>query len=160
MAVIGNLLRDRARLSPDMEAIVSGNRRIRYREYNHMVNQLAHYLLESRIEKGDRIAILCKNQYPMPLIYLAAAKIGAITVPLNWRMKTDELRWILEDCRPRILFMMMILNRFSPFSMSWTSWSSRSGSVMGRRFILSLKTSTPPVPVGSRRWRYMKRIRP
>lgn len=104
MAVIGNLLRDRARLSPDMEAIVSGNRRIRYREYNHMVNQLAHYLLESRIEKGDRIAILCKNQYPMPLIYLAAAKIGAITVPLNWRMKTDELRWILEDCRPRILF--------------------------------------------------------
>ena len=104
MAVIGELLRHRARLSPDLEAIVSGSERITYREYNKRVNQLAHYFQQNQIGKGDRIAILCKNSHPFPLIYMAAAKIGAITVPINWRIKTDDIRYILEDCSPSILF--------------------------------------------------------
>lgn len=104
MAVIGELLRHRARISPDREALVSGNNRFTFQEYNERVNQLANYLLQNQVGKGDRIAILCKNSYPFPIIYMAAAKIGAITVPINWRIKTDELRRILEDCSPAVLF--------------------------------------------------------
>ncbi|GAA5346946.1 class I adenylate-forming enzyme family protein [Planifilum fimeticola] len=102
--VIGDLLRHRTRLSPDLEAVVTPTRRLTYREYNEIVNRLAHFLLQNNVQKGDRVAILSKNLHPFPVIYLAAAKIGAITVPINWRQKTDEIKYILENCTPKVLF--------------------------------------------------------
>jgi len=102
--VIGDLLRHRARLSPDLEAVVSPNKRLTYREYNETVNRLSHFLLQNNVQKGDRIALLSKNLYTYPVIYLAAAKIGAVTVPINWLQKTDEIRYILENSTPKMLF--------------------------------------------------------
>ncbi|MBN2909943.1 long-chain-fatty-acid--CoA ligase [Polycladomyces sp. WAk] len=104
MSVIGELLRHRARLSPDVEAVVSPTKRMTYREYNGIVNKLAHYLLQLQVQKGDRVALICKNSHHFPIIYMAAAKIGAVTVPINWRLKTDGIRYILEDCTPKVLF--------------------------------------------------------
>ncbi|BCU81508.1 acyl--CoA ligase [Polycladomyces abyssicola] len=104
ISVIGELLRYRARLSPDVEAVVSPTKRLTYREYNELVNKLAHYMLQLQVQKGDRIALICKNSHHFPIIYMAAAKIGAVTVPINWRLKTDGIRYILEDCTPKILF--------------------------------------------------------
>jgi acyl-CoA synthetase (AMP-forming)/AMP-acid ligase II len=104
MSVIGELLRHRARLSPDVEAVVTATKRLTYREYNRIVNKLAHYLLQLQVQKGDRIALICKNSHHFPIIYMAAAKIGAVTVPINLRLKTDGIRYILEDCTPKILF--------------------------------------------------------
>lgn len=102
--VIGDLLRHRTRLSPDLEAVVSRTKRLTFKEYNETVNRLAHFLLRNNVQKGDRVALLSKNLYPFPVIYLAAAKIGAVTVPINWRQKTDEIRYILENCTPKVLF--------------------------------------------------------
>ncbi|OYD06486.1 class I adenylate-forming enzyme family protein [Paludifilum halophilum] len=102
--VIGDLLRHRARLSPDVEAVVSPTVRLNYAEYNTVVNQVAHFLLQNHVKKGDRVAVICKNSHPFPIIYLAAAKIGAITVAVNWRMKKEEIRYILEDSTPEVLF--------------------------------------------------------
>jgi acyl-CoA synthetase (AMP-forming)/AMP-acid ligase II len=103
-SVIGDLLCHRVRLSPETEAVVAESKRLTYREYNAAVNRLARYLLQTQVQKGDRIAVLCKNSHHLPIIYLAAAKIGAVTVAVNWRLKTDELRYILEDCTPKALF--------------------------------------------------------
>lgn len=102
--VIGDLLRHRARLSPQVEALVSPRARLTYAQYNTAVNQLAHFLLRNHVKKGDRVAIVCKNSHPFPIIYLAAAKIGAIAIAVNWRMKTEELRYILQDSTPKMLF--------------------------------------------------------
>jgi acyl-CoA synthetase (AMP-forming)/AMP-acid ligase II len=63
--VIGDLLRDRSRLSPDLEAVVSPNKRLTFQEDNEMVNRSAHFLLENNIRKGDRVAILRKNPHPL-----------------------------------------------------------------------------------------------
>ncbi|MBN2908090.1 AMP-binding protein [Polycladomyces sp. WAk] len=104
VSVIGELLPHRARLSPDVEAVVSPTKRMTYREYNGIVNKLAHYLLQLQVQKGDRVALICKNSHYFPIIYMAAAKIGAVTVPINWRLKTDGIRYILEDCTPKVLF--------------------------------------------------------
>lgn len=104
MATIGELLRHRTRLSPQMEAVVSADHHITFAEYNQMVNQLAHYLLSHRVEKGDRIALICNNSIPFPLLFMAAAKVGAVIIPINWRLKTAEIEWILADCQPRMLF--------------------------------------------------------
>ena len=62
-----------------------------------MVNQMANYMKSLPVYPGDRIAILCKNNYQFLIAMLAAAKIGAITVPLNWRLHPSELVYILND---------------------------------------------------------------
>jgi acyl-CoA synthetase (AMP-forming)/AMP-acid ligase II len=103
MATIGELLKNRAYLSPELEAVVSPTARMTFLEYNRTVNRLAHYLLERGVGRGDRIAYLCQNHYLFPVIYLAVAKVGAITVPLNNRFKPEEIRWILEDCTPKMV---------------------------------------------------------
>lgn len=95
---IGDMIRNRAYLSPDVEAFVGEGYRYTFREANLKVNQLAHYFKDLPIYPGDRIAILCKNNYQFLIAMLAAAKVGAITVPLNWRLHPAELIYILNDC--------------------------------------------------------------
>ncbi|PTM57707.1 class I adenylate-forming enzyme family protein [Desmospora activa] len=104
MATIGECIRHRARLSPQIEAVVSGDNRITFADFNQMVNQLAHYFISHQVEKGDRIALVCNNSIPFPLLFMAAAKVGAVIIPINWRLKTAEIQWILEDCKPCMLF--------------------------------------------------------
>lgn len=104
LPTIGQLLKSRAELSPDLEAIVWEQERITFRQYNQKVNQLAHYLLAHHIKPGDRVALISKNTYAFPIIYLAAMKIGAIIVPINTRLKLNETSWIVEDSKPTALF--------------------------------------------------------
>ncbi|MFC7439630.1 class I adenylate-forming enzyme family protein [Laceyella putida] len=104
MATIGELLNSRAALSPGLEALVSNGERITFLEYKQKVNQLANYLLDLQVQQGDRVAFLCKNTYAFPIIYLAAAKIGAIAVPINCRLKPAEVQYIVEDCQAKVLF--------------------------------------------------------
>jgi acyl-CoA synthetase (AMP-forming)/AMP-acid ligase II len=104
MNTIGELLRSRTYLTPDLEAVVSLTKRISFREYNALVNRLANFLLQRNVQKGDRIALLLQNDYPFPLVFLAAAKIGAIAVPINWRLKPNEIKWIIEDSGAKLLF--------------------------------------------------------
>lgn len=115
MTTIGELLNGRVYLSPQIEAVVTETKRITFREYNQLVNQLAHFLLERKVKKGDRIAFLCKNSLPFPLIYLAAVKIGAIAVPINTRLKADEVKWIVENCEAKMLFYDHDFEHIDPF---------------------------------------------
>lgn len=94
---IGELMTYRAYLSPNMEAFVGNGYRYSYRDVNCRVNQFASFLQESGIKSGDRLAVLCKNSQYLPTVLFAAAKIGVITIPLNWRLKAPELIYILED---------------------------------------------------------------
>ncbi|MBA4542763.1 AMP-binding protein [Thermoactinomyces daqus] len=104
MNTLGELLRSRTYLTPNLEAVVSAGKRITYKEYASLVNRLANFLLQRNVGKGDRIAFLLSNDYPFPLIFLAAAKIGAIAVPINWRLKPAEIGWILQDSGAKLLF--------------------------------------------------------
>ncbi|WP_370589767.1 class I adenylate-forming enzyme family protein [Thermoactinomyces sp. CICC 10523] len=104
MGTIDLFLKQRAADTPDLEALVGGGRRFTFREFNERVNQLAHYLREIGLQKGDRVAILCKNNHPFPTIALAAIKSGGIAVPLNWRLTAYEIEEIIKNCRPKALF--------------------------------------------------------
>ncbi len=100
---IGDMMRNRAYLSPDLECFVGENYRFTFGEANLQVNYLAHYMKSLPIYPGDRVAILCKNNYQFLIVMFAAAKIGAITVPLNWRLHPAELAYILNDCGAALL---------------------------------------------------------
>ncbi|MCY9517853.1 class I adenylate-forming enzyme family protein [Paenibacillus apiarius] len=104
MHALQEVLKIRAEQTPDAEALVGGHTRYSFRAYLERVNQLSHYLLELGVEKGDRVAILCKNNHPYPTIMMAALTIGAIVVPLNHLYTSHELEGITKHCQPKVLF--------------------------------------------------------
>jgi len=94
---IGSWLVKRKLLTPAKEAVVDGDRRLSYRELNRRVNRLANALLELGLRNGDRMAILSYNRVEFIEVIMAAAKLGLILVPLNWRLTAAELAYILND---------------------------------------------------------------
>ncbi len=90
------LLQKRAMQSPNLEALVGGGKRYSFQQYNERVNQLAHYLLQSGVQRGDRIGILCKNNHPFPSVMMASLKIGAVCIPLNHQLTAYELETIVK----------------------------------------------------------------
>ncbi len=101
---IGDWIRKWSHLSPEKAAIIDDGRKISYKELNQRSNQVANLLLQRDVHKGDRVAVLLYNCHEYVAIYCALAKIGAILVPLNWRMAAPELSYILEDCGATFLF--------------------------------------------------------
>jgi fatty-acyl-CoA synthase len=101
---IGNWLVQRERLTPEKEAVVDGGRRIAYRELNQRVNRLAAALQGLGLPPGERIGILSTNRMEFIEVIMAAAKLGLILVPLNWRLTPAELGFILNDSGTETLF--------------------------------------------------------
>ncbi len=75
-----------------------------FSEIKEAVDQVACGLQKIGIEKGDRIGILGKNSYSYFLLYGAAAALGAIVLPINWRLSADEMAYNLNDCSPKVVF--------------------------------------------------------
>jgi len=100
---MGNVLSNRAFLSPDLEASVGDTYRYTYKEVNDRANRFARYLETKGINKGDRIAILCKNNEHVTTSLFGAAKAGVVTVMLNWRLQPAELSYILNDCEAGLI---------------------------------------------------------
>jgi len=68
------------------------------------VDRLACGLRNSGINRGDRIGVLGKNSLEFFLLYGAGAALGAILLPINWRLSADEVAYNLNDCEPKIVF--------------------------------------------------------
>ena len=92
-----------ARNYPDVSCITLNERTLSYVEFNKNANQLAHALQASGVAKGDRVGILGRNSIEHAMLVIAAAKIGAVMVSLNWRLAIDELDYILQDARAKVL---------------------------------------------------------
>ena len=86
-------------MSPDLEAYVQGETGVRYTfsELNKRANKLANAFREAGVEPGTRVAFLLMNGIEFVEAYLGLAKIGAVVVPLNWRLTASELEFIIAD---------------------------------------------------------------
>lgn len=98
-ANIGQLLSKRAAITPNKEAFVEWERKRRFTfsELNARSNRIANVLLAQGIKPGDRVATLLKNGIEFIESYFAIAKIGAVMVPVNWRLVPAEISYILTD---------------------------------------------------------------
>ena len=96
---IGSLLAIRAGINGDREAYVDGASGIRqtFSELNANANRVANGLVSKGVKAGDRVGLLQMNSVEFMESYFAVAKIGAVVVPLNWRLVADELEFILKD---------------------------------------------------------------
>ncbi|MGD2272388.1 MAG: AMP-binding protein, partial [Desulfobacterales bacterium] len=81
-----------------------GSRTATFSQYKEGVDRLACGLQKGGIKKGDRIGVLGKNSLEYFLLYGAAAALGAIVLPINWRLSADEVGFNLNDCEPKLVF--------------------------------------------------------
>jgi fatty-acyl-CoA synthase len=98
-------LDSRARLTPAKHAVfeVSTGLRLTYAELNQRANRLAAHLQKIGAGPGQRIALLAPNSLAYLEMLFAAAKTGAVFVPLNYRFSHSELVYVLQDCTPQLL---------------------------------------------------------
>ena len=97
---LGLFLTKRAFLTPQREGYVDsrpGGVRLTFRELNQRCNQVANAFRADGIRQGERVALLIMNSAEFMEAYFALAKVGAVIVPLNWRLVADELQFILKD---------------------------------------------------------------
>ncbi len=85
------------------EAIYDLKQRVSYSELLQEADRFADVLAAKGVKKGDRIAVSLPNWYETAVIYFAAAKIGAILVPINPLYKSHELEYILDNAAPVLL---------------------------------------------------------
>ena len=83
---------------------VDDNRQIRFAEYKQLIERLAAGFAHVGVKKGDRVGIVGKNSLNFFLVYGAAAALGAVVLPINWRLSADEMCFNLNDCGPKIIF--------------------------------------------------------
>lgn len=94
---IGYWLTRRASLSPSKTALIFEDTKWTYAEFNRRVNTLAHALKSIGVNHGDRVGYLDLNHPNFFVTLFAAAKLGAIFVPLNFRLTGPELLFIIND---------------------------------------------------------------
>jgi fatty-acyl-CoA synthase len=101
-----DLLTKRAYLTPDREALydLTSGVRYSYAQLDERANRAANFLHEKYgVQKGDRVSILAHNNIAYVDILFGLGKLGAILAPLNWRLTSRELTYIVNDCQPKVL---------------------------------------------------------
>lgn len=93
-----------ARFNPDGCAIHFDGEDLCWSAFANGIDRNAARLRSLGVDRGDRVALLAANHPGFFVLLAAVARLGAILVPLNWRLATEELTWILNDCRPKLLF--------------------------------------------------------
>jgi fatty-acyl-CoA synthase len=89
--------------APDSVALRFGATTITYAGFAQRVRAAAAALAARGIGRGDRVAFLGYNDPAQIVLLFACARLGAVQVPLNWRLAAPEWRFILEDCGARLL---------------------------------------------------------
>ena len=90
----------RADLDPHsvaLEDLVSGEC-VTYLELHERTGRSAALLAELGVTAGERVALLCRNRIEFFELLFACARLGAMLVPLNWRMPAKELEPLIDDC--------------------------------------------------------------
>lgn len=94
---LGQNLKMNAKKFADKPALKEDGRSYTYAQLNERVNRLAHGLLGLGLAKGDKVAVLLENCLEIVEIYLATAKTGLVVVPINFRLVSGDVEYIVND---------------------------------------------------------------
>ena len=101
--LVNDFLRRAAKLYGDKTAIVDADRRFTYTEFQQRANQLGHALLSLGVKKGDRVCILSPNSHYFLESYYGVTQIGAILVPLNYRLVAADHEYIINHAGVKVV---------------------------------------------------------
>ncbi|HGY11447.1 MAG TPA: long-chain fatty acid--CoA ligase [Desulfobacterales bacterium] len=91
-----------AELTPEKPAIIFEDQIISYKELCARADMTSCWLQSIGIEKGDRVAVMLHNCPEFLDLFLACSRLGAIFVPINFRVTSIELDYFIQNCRPRL----------------------------------------------------------
>jgi 2-furoate---CoA ligase len=86
------------RRRPDAEAVVDGERRRTFAQWDAEIRAAAGALLRLGLQSGDHLAVIMRNRYEMATLYWASHMLGLIFTPISWRGSLEEIAYCLEDC--------------------------------------------------------------
>jgi fatty-acyl-CoA synthase len=99
-----NFIKRSVEVYPNKLAVVNGNQRFTYSQFNQRVNQLASALKNIGIQQGDKVAFICPNIPPMLEAHFAVPMIGASLVSINIRLSSKEVGYILNHSDSIVCF--------------------------------------------------------
>jgi fatty-acyl-CoA synthase len=89
-------------LHPEKPAVIFDDRVITYRKLHGRSNRTASWLQALGIEKGDRVAVMLMNSLEFIEVFIACSRLGAIFVPINYRVTGRELNHAISNAKPRV----------------------------------------------------------
>jgi len=101
---IYSVIKRNAEVYGDRIGWIIGEQKLTHHQFAEAVNRVAAGLLNAGIKKGDRISTIAQNSLSFFYLLGAAAKIGAIMLPINWRLGKEEIEYVLRDGSPKLLF--------------------------------------------------------
>ena len=97
---------------PELVALIHGQEEVTYAELDKRANQIANGFAALGVGHGDRVCLIAENSITHALVFVAASKLGAITVPLNYRLTSPELSYIIQDAEAKVV--MVLDEQFIP----------------------------------------------
>ncbi len=95
---------DHARFRGDDPALVEGERKVSWKEYDRSGNRIGHALKRAGVRPGDRVAMLVSNHVWAHEVLLGIWRAGAVAVPLSPMLDAAALQRMIADCAARVLF--------------------------------------------------------
>jgi fatty-acyl-CoA synthase len=155
--LVNDFLRRAAGVYPGKTAVVDGELRFTWRDLQARVNRLSNALLALGIRKGDRVCILSPNSHFFLESFYGTSQIGAVLVPLNYRLVAADHEYILnhaavravlvdheytgivDDIRARLATVehWIVAREGTDAPAGWTSWEA----------LIAAASDAPPPPV-------------
>ena len=93
-----------ARRAPERVALIHDGHEITYAAFLHRIERLAALLVAKGVGPGDRVAVFMKNSPAFLEIAFAASHVGAVFLPVNFRLAAEEAAYILDHAGARLVF--------------------------------------------------------
>ncbi|MFX0136525.1 MAG: class I adenylate-forming enzyme family protein [Candidatus Hodarchaeota archaeon] len=100
---IGDLIKYAARAEPEKIGLITDSGRYTFQQLYEFCNSLANGLVQMNFKVGDRVALLLRNGLEIIVSFFGVPRMGAIVVPLNYKMAKNELVYCLNDSTPKML---------------------------------------------------------
>ncbi len=104
MLNISEVLDRSAEKWPDKRFIIFDGREVSYSDFRERVLKWASYLRRKGVKYGDIMAVFSRNRPEMLELWMAACRLGAVYSPYNFNLKVPEIRTLVSDSRPSLLF--------------------------------------------------------
>jgi acyl-CoA synthetase (AMP-forming)/AMP-acid ligase II len=101
---LATMIRTLAEEGPDRPALTCDGRTTSFGELDRRSSQVANAMLAAGVGPGDRVALVTRNCTAYYEVMLAAAKIGAVQVGINFRLAAPEVAAIVDDAHPKLMF--------------------------------------------------------
>src|SRR5437870_2012272 len=96
-------MRRSRRLFGDREAVIDGNVRLTYKQFFERCDRWSAVLQRLGVKRGDRVAYIAPNTHAQLESFYAVPQIGAVLVPINYRLTADDFAYIIEHSGARVV---------------------------------------------------------